>query len=52
MSFLIPHRIIVLHHIKPHHKDGVYIKGLVMETYSYILLLSSTKINGGHSINY
>ena len=43
MSFLIPHRIIVLHYIKPHHKDGVYIKGLVMETYSYILCRSSIK---------
>jgi hypothetical protein len=30
---VIPHRIKVLHYIKPHHKDGVYIKGLVMETY-------------------
>ncbi len=47
MSFLIPHRIIVLHYIKPHHKDGVYIKGLVMETYFNITFRLSTIVNGG-----
>ena len=38
MSLIVPHRVKVLHNIKPHHKDEVYIKGLVMETYSIILL--------------